>query len=398
MSRKTDAHQSLAQGFLLPELRLLQTAYAKGSGSMELRVEKTSPMEVCPRCATPSWSIYDRRWVKVRDSPVRAKRVTLSIRKRRFSCKPCGKPFTEPVAGIRKGSRCTERFRKYILWACERFGDLKAVRDELRCSAGLLYKTWYAELERKRRTRQYPWPEVIGVDEHFFRKSKAGYRSFVSVVTDIKNKRFMEVVDGTRISDLEAQLRDIPGRENVKQVVMDMTGSFRGFAQRFFPNAERIADKFHVVKLLHPAIMRRQRELLSNERPPGYRTLLRNGRDLSPKTRWVLKDFLRGYPALLELWEAKEAIHRLYRCRGYKLAKKSFTRLLGRLAKSELPELQTLRNTLVKWRVEVLNYFRYRVTNARTEGFNNKAKVVKRRAYGYRSFGNYRLRVLNACS
>ena len=47
---------------------------------------------------------------------------------------------------------------------------------------------------------------------------------------------------------------------------------------------------------------------------------------------------------------------------------------------------------------EILNYFDYPITNGRTEGFNNKAKLVKKRAYGYRNFGNYRLRLLNACA
>ncbi|MEO7162367.1 MAG: transposase [Bdellovibrionia bacterium] len=32
-----------------------------------------------------------------------------------------------------------------------------------------------------------------------------------------------------------------------------------------------------------------------------------------------------------------------------------------------------------------------------TEGFNNLAKLVQRRAFGYRNFNNYRLRLLNAC-
>jgi len=59
-----------------------------------------------------------------------------------------------------------------------------------------------------------------------------------------------------------------------------------------------------------------------------------------------------------------------------------------------LPELQTLRRTLVRWRREILAYFGTGLTNARTEGFNNKAKLVKKRAYGYRSFRNYRLRLL----
>ena len=50
------------------------------------------------------------------------------------------------------------------------------------------------------------------------------------------------------------------------------------------------------------------------------------------------------------------------------------------------------------WRREVLAYFWTRATNGMTEGFNGKAKLVKRRAYGYRSFRNYRLRLLNACA
>ncbi|MCB9060760.1 MAG: transposase [Halobacteriovoraceae bacterium] len=39
-----------------------------------------------------------------------------------------------------------------------------------------------------------------------------------------------------------------------------------------------------------------------------------------------------------------------------------------------------------------------KITNARTEAFNNRCKLVQRRAYGFKSFGNYRLKVLNACS
>ena len=52
----------------------------------------------------------------------------------------------------------------------------------------------------------------------------------------------------------------------------------------------------------------------------------------------------------------------------------------------------------MQWRDQVLAYFHGRATNGMTEGFNGKAKLVKRRAYGYRSFGNYRLRLLNACA
>ena len=71
--------------------------------------------------------------------------------------------------------------------------------------------------------------------------------------------------------------------------------------------------------------------------------------------------------------------------------------MLEEMKNSKLPEIKRLRRTLSKWKNEVLNYFRKRLTNARTEGFNNVCKLVQKQAYGYKSFLNYELRVLNAC-
>ena len=51
--------------------------------------------------------------------------------------------------------------------------------------------------------------------------------------------------------------------------------------------------------------------------------------------------------------------------------------MTDKMAFSDLPEIQTLRRTLMRWRGEILAYFASGLTNGRTEGFNNKAKVVK---------------------
>ena len=88
---------------------------------------------------------------------------------------------------------------------------------------------------------------------------------------------------------------------------------------------------------------------------------------------------------------------KLYRCKGRKIASKSLTKLTDILAMTKVKELQTLRRTLMSWREEILNYFENRITNARTEGYNNVCKQLQKRAYGYRNFNNYRLKVLNVC-
>jgi transposase len=154
---------NVAQSLLLPLERV-------GFRELRLTAEKRSAFEVCPRCATPSSSTYDHRTVRVKDDPMRGQHIVLEVRKRRLFCRPCRKPFTEPVLGIRKRGRVTERYRKSILWAAERFSCLKDVRAAYRCSSGFLYRTLFDELERRRRTRLYPWPCSIKISSTVCRR------------------------------------------------------------------------------------------------------------------------------------------------------------------------------------------------------------------------------------
>jgi transposase len=389
----------LLRRLLLPELKLKTSWQKPGTRTVVMEAEKASMMEVCPRCATASTSVYDHRTVRVRDTPVRGMAVRLVVHKRRFACRPCGKPFTEPVPGVRKGYRTTERYRRSVLWACENFSDLTHVRRAYGCSSGYLYQALYTQLELQRRKRIYPWPATIGLDEHFFRRGRDGFRQFVSMVVDYKNRRLFELVEGRTIGEMEASLGHIEGRENVRHVVLDMCDPYRSFARRFFPNARLVADKFHVLRLLSPAINRRRRLIEGDRRSAALRRmLLRSRYRLDYDKRLALDQWLASHPELRAVYEAKETLHRIYRVRGHHRAGQALARLTDQLAASDLPELQTFRRTLMRWRREILEYFRTGLTNGRTEGFNNKAKVVKKRAYGYRSFRNYRLRLLNACA
>jgi transposase len=215
-------------------------------------------------------------------------------------------------------------------------------------------------------------------------------------VLHVKKRRVFEMVDGKQIAQLEAALAHIPGRENVRWVVTDLADPYKSFALGFFPNARVVADKFHVLRLLNPAINRRRKEITGDRRTLRVRRmLLRTGYRLEPTERFLLNRWL--HPELREVYHFKEALHGFYRIRGMKRAAIAFTKLTDRMAKSALKEIKTLRRTLLRWRKEILAYFETRLTNGRVEGFNNKIKLVKRRGYGYRSFRNYRLRCLNAC-
>lgn len=360
---------------------------------------KKSEFEVCPRCATKSDSIYDHRIVKIKDVPIRRTQVVLQIRKRRFYCKTCRKPFTEPIAGIKKGHRTTQRFAREVRWACENFSSLSRVRRAFRCSSGFVYTTFYRELKTEvKRNINYPWPTTIGIDEHFFSRA-GGIRQFATVFADFNNKRLRQVCLGKVRGELIEQIKHIEGRENVKHVVLDLSDSYKSFAKEYFPNAQLVADKFHVLRLLSPAINKRRTAITGDRRTnPIRRLLLVNRKKLDYFKRVVLDQWLDQYPEIKEVYHFKEALHGFYRIRGFNRAARALTAITDRMALSQLPEIIKLRKTLMRWRNEILAYFPTLLTNARTEGFNSVAKLVQKQASGYKNFENYRLRLLNACA
>lgn len=387
--------ENTARLLLLPELKLLEHSNPSRYRNL-YRVKKESELEVCPKCATPAKSVHDRRWVKVSDQPIRGSGVYLTILKRRFRCPNCKSVFTEPVQGIRKGHRTTERFRRGIKWACENYADLKRVSRAFNCSQWLVYKVFYEQLELKARQRRYPWPSTIGIDEHSFRRGKYG-PEYASMIVDYKNSRIFEVAEGKTAIGLQEQLAHIEGRMNVKNVVLDLCDPFKKFAREHFPNAEIVADKFHVLRLITPAINSRRKDITGDQRSnPVRKLLLKNGYSLKYFERQALNTWLDHHPVMREVYFYKEALHRFYRTRGYNKAADALTRLTDQMASSALKEIKTLRKTLMKWRQEILGYFKTGLTNGKTEGYNRLAKLYQYRAFGYRSFKNYRLRLLNA--
>jgi transposase len=140
--------RKLARFLILPELKL-RAVYKQGRASALFVAEKKRPIhEVCPKCANPSSTFYDRRVVKLRDAPIYGSSVYLKVIKRRYFCKSCKKPFTEPLAGVMPKRRTTQRYRRSLLWACENFSDLSKVRKAYRCSSQLLYTVFYEQLAR----------------------------------------------------------------------------------------------------------------------------------------------------------------------------------------------------------------------------------------------------------
>jgi transposase len=62
---------------------------------------------------------------------------------------------------------------------------------------------------------------------------------------------------------------------------------------------------------------------------------------------------------------------------------------------ADLPEFASLLNMMRNWGTYILNAFDCTLSNGFTEGVNNTIKVIKRIAYGYRNFRNFRARIFS---
>ena len=94
-------------------------------------------------------------------------------------------------------------------------------------------------------------------------------------------------------------------------------------------------------------------------------------------------------------WHAKEAIRQIYTHTDPALAVEHVVRLGRDLQDtSNPPEVRSLGRTLIRWKDQIAAWHQAHVTNGPTEAVNNLIKRVKRVAFGFTRFRNYRIRTL----
>lgn len=139
---------------------------------------------------------------------------------------------------------------------------------------------------------------------------------------------------------------------------------------------------------------RKNRGLLSLMRRHAWR--------LAEKQRQRLASYLDEAPGLRAVYNFKNELAQLLlikhqtakQCRNHVSI---FLDMIEMLRNSAFESLKTLGQTLFHWRTEIARVWRFTRTNSTTEGLHNKMEMISRRAFGFRNFNNYRLRVKVHC-
>ena len=93
-------------------------------------------------------------------------------------------------------------------------------------------------------------------------------------------------------------------------------------------------------------------------------------------------------------WAAKELFSTFWDYQAAGWARRFFKNWFGWVSRSRLKPVIEVAQMLKRHWDNLLTYLRHHITNAVTEGLNSKIQSIKSAARGFRSFKNYRVRIL----
>jgi transposase len=181
-------------------------------------------------------------------------------------------------------------------------------------------------------------------------------------------------------------------RKQVKEVSVDMWGGYPKVIEEIFPNATIVFDRFHVIKRVNDELNRIRKDEGITDRGSKF-ILLKNFADLSDEQKGKLIVILSQSATLTEAYILKEELREIYETLyNVEEGMSAIEKWLDK-AQSFYDEVT---ETIRKHLQGICNYFISRATSGVMEGINNRIQLIKRQAYGFVNFNNFRSRLL-AC-
>ena len=332
-----------------------------------------------------------RRWVHL---GVGALRIILEYAPRRVCCPDCG-VHIEKVPWARRDSRFTVDFEDMAAYLAQITN-----KTEVAAILGIAWATVGNIIERVVAEKLDPdrlaGLKRIGIDEFSYRRR----HRYITVVVDHDKQRVVWAGEGNSANTLDDFFAELgaDAAAELEVATIDMAGGYIKSLEKNAPNAQIVFDRFHVQKLAGDAVDQVRREMARRYRegddPDAARAikrsrfvLLRNRWDLSPKEWDRLAAIQQHNAPLYRAYLLKESLAAVFAETDLVSAKRELARWLKWAARSKLKPFVRLGRTIRQHKQRILAYIDTRLTNGITEGFNNKLRMIARRAFGFHGPG-----------
>ncbi len=420
----------------LPEFKVKNYRFIEEFG-LVLIVEKKEKTACCPFCGKKSDKLHKNYRYLVRDLPIIEHDVYLKVNRRQFKCYHCQKTFTEHFDSIKKTRTYTERLAKKIIVEVVE-SDIKNVAERNSLSekeVETILKKNFSDVE----TEKPKGLKRLGIDERGEKNSGGlqqldgctyplmdrfqdplnfnsfyeiawvkGQKNYCAVLVDLETKKPIDILEKRTKECLRECFEKwgVEVLENIEEVSIDLWSGYKNLVEELMPNAEVVADRFHVMKLVNEELdaerklvkrkgekikKKAEKEKLLKVIKNSKYCLLKNEEDLNSEQKKKLKDVKKYFPKLGNMHRLKEELRNIFENRDSELiGLLNLSDWLGDAAK-DFPNSSA---TIIRWLGEIIGYFKNRTTQGIVEGINNKLKLIKRKAYGFKNFDNFRLRSL----
>ena len=363
--------------------------------SVILHIETIKKEQLCPCCNNTTSKVHDYRFQTIKDCPIQFKNTFIKLRKRRYKCKNCGKQFFEDLSFLPKYYRMTNRLSA---WICRQLSTTNSIK-QIATSANVSSNTVFRLLSLFNVSNN-SLPEVLSIDEF---KGNTGFSKYQVSLMDNVNSKVIDILPSRKVHDLCQYFKKFPSskRDNVKYFVTDLWEDYKGIAMTYFPKAKVIADRFHFVRYACYA-MDKVRIRVQKDMPKSTRKYIKHSKKLlmarsfnlkeksAERVSYLLNNFNNDLRASYLL---KEQLLDIVKLPFPELAKKLFREWIENAESTKIPELIECAKTYRNWFVEITNSFYVPYNNGVIEGTNNKIKGLKRMAFGFSNFDNFRTRI-----
>ena len=365
-----------------------------------LHVEAKERQIECPNCGCRHLVKNGFRMRDFIGLPVGGRKVIIRMKAQRYKCKNkvCDYDRQEHIPFATGSCGYTHRFAKYVV------GLLKAMT--LKDAANLLEVTWDTIKDIHSRHLEYHYAppsldgvDCIGIDEFAVRKGHI----YKTIVVDLRSGRILHVGEGKGADALKGFWKRIKRKGiDIKYVASDLSAAFISSVYEHCPNAVHVFDHFHVVKLMNEKLDDIRRVQYNMEKDINKRKVLKgtrylllsNGEDIFDKEyKTRLDNALDMNKPLSQAYYLKEQLREFWTQVNKEEAEKVMLDWVSQAKESKVPQLMKMAATIMAHRTGILAWYDCHISTGKVEGINNKIKVMKRNAYGFRDERYFELRL-----
>ena len=362
---------------------------------------------LCPHCQGQMIKYDFQRASTIPILDIKGMPTVLKLKKRRFQCKSCKRVSISETKLVKKNCQISQPVRQKITQFHTEKLTNTAIARRLHISVSVIQR----QLESFTVKEDYSQlPEVLSIDE--FSRNK-GQLAFIA--QDFKTRNIVTVLDNNRQTTIKNYFYRYPRkvREAVKVITVDMSGSYIPILKQLFPKAKIVLDRFHIVQHLSRAMMATRITIMKQFEKTSlpyramknhWRILQKDSRKLSHK-RFYSKTFRQTLSPqeiiekTLQFSEELRYYYDLYQLFLFHFQEKNtdhFMALIDENLPLVNPAFATVFKTFKKYKEYIKNALELPYSNAKLEATNKLIKDIKRQAFGFRNFKNFKTKILIA--